>query len=207
MPTRSLRGGLASGPREPPPPCRFIPALSHDFLPCPPLARAGRLVLRAQSSQPRPPRLCRRTPTRHRGDEPGTATTLRPAVPPRRGVPRHDGGADHRLSPPTSSDSLMTNLSVAFEVSRGARQSGPWCCVPLQLARIEGPSGASCDFGPARPQVRRRFIDTDSHRKPEMPGSKIPPVPIKIFAQVSAPRSGNLRRQRTVPSNSTRTPN
>jgi len=29
-----------------------------------------------------------------------------------------------------------------------------WWCVPLQLARIEGPSGAACDLGAARPTVR-----------------------------------------------------
>jgi len=48
------------------------------------------------------------TPTRRRADDPGTAATLRPAVPPRRRVTRHRGGADHQQDPPTSSDSLMT---------------------------------------------------------------------------------------------------
>jgi len=73
-----------------------------------------------------------------------------------------------------------------------------WWCVPLQLARIEGPSGASCNFGPARHTVRRRFIGTDSHRwKPEMPGLNVHPCQSNISAQVSVLRPGNLRRQRT----------
>jgi hypothetical protein len=97
---------------------------------------------------------------------------------------RGPSSAPHCLLP-------LKSAEVRFNPAR-------WWCVPLQLARVEDPSDASCDFGPARPQVRRRVIDADSHRlQPEMPGSEIHRCQTNISAQVSALSSGNLRRQRT----------
>ena len=61
----------------------------------------GRLVLRAARSRPPPSRRCRHTPIRRPADEPRAATTLGPAVRPRRRVLRHRDGADHQQDPPT----------------------------------------------------------------------------------------------------------
>src|SRR5664279_5663755 len=74
-----------------------------------------------------------------------------------------------------------------------------WWCVPLKLARVEEPSDASCDFGPARPtagedsltQIRIGCSQTCLARR-------IHPCQTNISAQVSALSSGNLRRQRTL---------
>jgi hypothetical protein len=110
---------------------------------------SGRPVLRAESSRPRPSRLCRRTPTRHRADDPGTAATLRPAVPPRRRVPRHRDGADHQQDPPTSSDSLMTIPPPVIGIQEDAQH-------PRGLAR-----GLPADHPfPQRPDFRSRVMST-----------------------------------------------
>src|SRR5664279_5471492 len=76
---------------------RLHPCLSR--FPTTPAPGRGQLVWRTASSRPPPSPPRRRTPIRRRADDPGAAATPGPAVRPRRGVPRHDGGADHQLSP------------------------------------------------------------------------------------------------------------
>ncbi len=111
-------------------------------------------------------------------------TTNPPADVPRRESQIHSRSPDCPLP--------LKSAKVRFNSARR------WF-VPLQLPRIERPSGVSCGFGPARPTVGRRFIGTNPHRwKREMPGSNVHPCQSNISAQVSGLRPGNLRRQRTL---------
>ena len=73
-----------------------------------------------------------------------------------------------------------------------------WWCVPLQLARIEGPSGAACDLGAARPTVRTGSLTQIRIDGGQNALARRSTRAIKhLRPGQRALSEGNLRRQRT----------
>jgi hypothetical protein len=125
--------------------------------------------LRAASSRPPPSRPCRRTPIRRPADEPGTATTLRPAVPPRRRVPRHRDGADHQQDPTNLVGLLDDDPPPVIGIQHEVQQTVKRCSCPTSRSAC-GTTGSlrpcptSLELGLGLPSGRTRRRSCSTHR-------------------------------------------